>query len=113
MLREISLRLPGVPKVLRYRLLAHKGPGMPILYELRGHVAVITLSRPERRNAWCPEFYDELLRRFTDADADRCVRFVVLTGAEAGGAFSAGADRTDDATHRVPSHPETAQAFPW
>src|SRR3546814_20959916 len=101
MLREISLRLPGVPKVLRYRLLAHKGPGMPILYELRGHVAVITLSRPERRNAWCPAFYEELLRRLPDADADRTARCVLLTGQEAGGALSGGAEMTDERTQRV------------
>ena len=29
---------------------------MPLLCERRGAVAVLTLSRPEARNAWCEEF---------------------------------------------------------
>ena len=34
---------------------------MPVLFERRGHVGLVTLSRPEARNAWCAEF-DESLR---------------------------------------------------
>ena len=29
---------------------------MPLLHERRGAVAILTLSRPEARNAWCEEF---------------------------------------------------------
>jgi len=72
---------------------------MPLLCEKRGHVAVLTLSRPEARNAWCPEFnagFQELLPALED---DRDVRCVILTGDEAGGAFSAGADLKNPKTH--------------
>jgi enoyl-CoA hydratase/carnithine racemase len=85
---------------------------MPILYEKQGHVAIITLSRPERRNAWCPEFYGELKARFDEVDADRDVRCAILTGDEAGGAFSAGADLSDDRTHNLPSAAEFVENLP-
>ncbi len=56
----------------------------------RGPVAIITLNRPDRRNALDPS----LLRALSDAVGDVAeadeVRVVVLTGA--GSAFSAGAD---------------------
>ncbi len=29
---------------------------MPLLYEKRGHVAVLTLSRPQARNAWGEDY---------------------------------------------------------
>ena len=34
---------------------------MPLLSEIRGHVAILTLSRPEARNAW-DEDYNEGLK---------------------------------------------------
>lgn len=53
-------------------------------------VLVITLDRPERRNAMLPEMWHGLALALTEAgDADD-VRCVVLTGA--GGAFCAGGD---------------------
>jgi hypothetical protein len=37
--------------------MAHTPPreeiGMPLLYEKQDHIGVLTLSRPEARNAWC------------------------------------------------------------
>jgi enoyl-CoA hydratase/carnithine racemase len=72
---------------------------MPLHYDKRGAVAVLTLSRPEARNAWCPEFnagFQELLPALED---DPDIRCVVLTGDEAGGAFSAGADLNKPKTH--------------
>jgi enoyl-CoA hydratase/carnithine racemase len=62
-----------------------------VLYEVSGDgVAVITLNRPERMNAWggpmVAEFYAAIDRAETDPD----VRAVVLTGS--GRAFCAGAD---------------------
>jgi len=53
-------------------------------------VAVVTLNRPERMNAWTARMGQELTAAFKAADADDEVRVVVLTGA--GKAFCAGAD---------------------
>ena len=36
---------------------------MPLLYEKRGHVAIITLSRPQARNAWCEDYKTALKQR--------------------------------------------------
>jgi enoyl-CoA hydratase/carnithine racemase len=35
---------------------------MPLLCDRRGAVAVLTLSRPEARNAWCEEFQTGLVQ---------------------------------------------------
>jgi enoyl-CoA hydratase/carnithine racemase len=53
-------------------------------------VAVATLNRPERLNAFTGRMGDELGRIYARCDADDSVRVVVLTGA--GRAFCAGAD---------------------
>ncbi len=53
-------------------------------------VAVITLNRPERRNALSPVMFDGLERALIDAESAEDVGCVVLTGA--GGAFCAGGD---------------------
>lgn len=55
-----------------------------------GHVATITLNRPERKNPLGPEMVNELCYALDDAKNDEGVRVVVLTGA--GKAFSAGGD---------------------
>jgi enoyl-CoA hydratase/carnithine racemase len=53
-------------------------------------VLVLTLNRPERRNAIDPELRDALAEALDGAGTDEAVRGVVLTGA--GGAFCAGGD---------------------
>jgi enoyl-CoA hydratase/carnithine racemase len=53
-------------------------------------VAVMTLNRPDKMNAFNPTMRDDLLAAFDRTDADDDVRAVVLTGA--GKAFCAGAD---------------------
>jgi 2-(1,2-epoxy-1,2-dihydrophenyl)acetyl-CoA isomerase len=53
-------------------------------------VGVITMNRPERRNALTPEMLDALARTLAAFEVDDAVRVVVLTGA--GGAFCAGGD---------------------
>jgi enoyl-CoA hydratase/carnithine racemase len=57
---------------------------------LQGHVAVITLNRPHRRNALNYQAYDELEAAFRAASADPQVRAVVVTGADP--AFCSGDD---------------------
>jgi len=61
-----------------------------VLFEVEGHVAVVTLNRPERLNAITLEMLDALTMRLREADGDPGVRCILLTGA--GRAFCAGLD---------------------
>ena len=61
-----------------------------ILYETRGPVALITLNRPERLNAWTQTMEDEVIDAVNAAAKDPDVGCVVVTGAGRG--FCAGAD---------------------
>jgi len=58
--------------------------------ERRGQTALVTLNRPEARNAISPEVSEAMVGILDDAEADPDVRAVVVTGA--GEVFSAGAD---------------------
>jgi enoyl-CoA hydratase len=60
------------------------------LVEQRGHVLVVTLNRPEARNALSGEMLAIMRDAWDRVDADDEIRVCVLTGA--GGAFCAGAD---------------------
>src|SRR5262245_4731851 len=53
-------------------------------------IAIITLNRPQRLNAWTPQMGADLAHAFRDADRDATVRAIIFTGA--GRAFCAGAD---------------------
>jgi len=66
----------------------------PLLVEVANGVAVLTLNRPERRNAYTAEMGELLSRAYRDCDDDDAVRAIILTGA--GSAFCAGADFTAD-----------------
>jgi enoyl-CoA hydratase/carnithine racemase len=61
-----------------------------ILFERKDGVALLTLDRPERMNAWTGRMAAELSHALGRCNADDDVRAVVLTGA--GRAFCAGAD---------------------
>lgn len=61
-----------------------------VKYAVSGRVAVITLNRPERMNAFIGEMTTNLKAAMGEAVSDPAVRTIVLTGA--GGAFCAGAD---------------------
>jgi enoyl-CoA hydratase len=63
---------------------------MNITYEVKGHIAVLTINRPEALNALNTNVLDELLQAVTQAEADSSVYVLVITGA--GKAFVAGAD---------------------
>jgi len=63
---------------------------MSIDLTIDGAVAVITMNRPERKNAFTREQYDALGAALARVDADDELRVVVLTGA--GAAFSSGQD---------------------
>ncbi len=76
---------------------------MPLLLERRGAVAILTLSRPEARNAWCEEYQQGLQQRLPELENDPDIRCVILTGDGRGGAFSAGADLKNPRTHTMDS----------
>ena len=63
-----------------------------IKYDVKDHVATITLYRPEKMNAYNGQMLDDLVAAFDAIDADDDVRAVVVTGD--GRAFCAGADLT-------------------
>jgi enoyl-CoA hydratase/carnithine racemase len=59
-------------------------------YEVSDGVAVVTLNRPDRLNAWTARMEVEYRTALAEADADPDVRVAVVTGAGRG--FCAGAD---------------------
>ena len=61
-----------------------------VLYEVADHVAVITLNRPEQRNALNWDAYDRLEKALRRAVADPDARCVIITGADP--AFCSGDD---------------------
>ena len=61
-----------------------------ILLERQGGVAVVTLNRPDRRNAYNPRMGVELHQAFEELEGDDSVRAIVVTGA--GRDFCVGAD---------------------
>jgi len=61
-----------------------------ILYRVEERVAVVTLNRPDRLNAWTPVMQAEVKAAMRAASGDPQVRVIVLTGAGRG--FCAGAD---------------------
>jgi enoyl-CoA hydratase/carnithine racemase len=61
-----------------------------ILIDSDGHVATITLNRPDRMNAFTGQMMLDLIQAFDITDGDDDVRAVIVTGA--GKAFCAGAD---------------------
>lgn len=61
-----------------------------VIYEIKNHTAVITLNRPDKRNALNDHLLAELREAIVAAEADEQVRIIVLRGA--GKDFCAGAD---------------------
>jgi enoyl-CoA hydratase/carnithine racemase len=61
-----------------------------VLYDVQDGVAVLTLNRPERLNAWVPDMQVRYFDLLEQAGADPDVRVIVVTGAGRG--FCAGAD---------------------
>ena len=67
--------------------------GAEVLYATGDHIATITLNRPERMNTISGPMLQQLTQRLLEADADRDVRVIVLTGT--GRAFCAGLDLSE------------------
>ena len=64
--------------------------GPDAIIELRGHTLVLTLNRPEARNALSTEMLSIMVEAWDRVDSDPDVRSCILTGA--GGYFCAGMD---------------------
>lgn len=61
-----------------------------VLYSVEGGVAVLTLNRPERLNAWTYDLGDRYFDLLDQADSDVSVRAIIVTGAGRG--FCSGMD---------------------
>ncbi len=88
-----------------------------IIYEVEEGVALITLNRPERLNAWNTRMAAELGSGLAAAQADDAVRVVVITGAGrafcAGQDLSAGGDTFADNPNANPHEQGTPSTMPW
>jgi enoyl-CoA hydratase/carnithine racemase len=85
---------------------------MPVIFEKRDHIGIVTLSRPTARNAWGPDFNEGLAKHFAAMEDDDDIRCAILTGDESGGAFSAGANLKDPKTHTMASTEELIKSIP-
>jgi enoyl-CoA hydratase/carnithine racemase len=74
-----------------------------LIYAIEDGIATITLNRPARMNAISRNLEKELHRAFDEADDDRAVRVIILTGA--GTAFCAGFDQDTNKSGRRNSDP--------
>jgi enoyl-CoA hydratase/carnithine racemase len=78
-----------------------------VLYEKRDRIAVVTLDRPEVRNAIDPEMDDRLVEIWSDFRDDDGLDVAIWTGA--GEAFCAGADRNTWFTQWLEADPLTVR----
>ena len=88
-----------------------------IVYEVDEGVALITLNRPERLNAWNAHMAAELGSALAATQTDDAVRAVVITGAGrafcAGQDLSAGGDTFADNPDANPHEQGTPSTMPW
>ncbi len=85
-----------------------------VLTDVRDSVAVVTMNRPEARNALSRELQRTLAAALLAADADDAVHAIVLTGADP--AFSAGVDLKElgsSANTLDAGAAETVTGSPW
>ena len=82
-----------------------------VLTEDRGRVRIITLNRPQAKNAFNDDQYDACRDALRAAADDPQVAVVVLTGAE--GAFSAGQDLSEMGKPRTPEEARTSGFMPF
>jgi enoyl-CoA hydratase/carnithine racemase len=61
-----------------------------LLYEIDGHVATLTLNRPEKKNAFTEDMLSRCVTHIREAQEDDNIRVIILTGA--GDAFCSGGD---------------------
>lgn len=80
-----------------------------VVYEVRDHIAYVTLNRPEQRNAINTEMREELFDAFTDVRDNPEVWVAVITGA--GNAFSTGHDLKEMGTGKRPTTRTTDELY--
>lgn len=80
-----------------------------LLYEVTDGIALITMNRPQARNALSPAMIDSLVSAFHEADRDDAVKVIVITGA--GNAFCAGGDVKAMGEEKEPSLEDTVKSF--
>lgn len=61
-----------------------------IKYEIKNEIGILTLNRPEKRNALHPELVRQMKSKLKEAAEDESVKVIIITGE--GKAFCAGAD---------------------
>ena len=82
-----------------------------VLYEVRDNVALITLNRPERLNAWNADLATGYFDSLDQAAADPAVGAIVVTGAGRG--FCAGADMTEVFQAQLDGDEEDRTPLDW
>src|SRR5580692_9380277 len=83
----------------------------PVLYELRGPVAILTINRPDRRNALSQPLIKALVKSFERARVEVQVRCVILTGS--GATFCAGMDLAELQQSVAPSTTQGEESVVW
>jgi enoyl-CoA hydratase/carnithine racemase len=72
-----------------------------VLFEVDGHVAIITLNRPQKLNAVTPEMADAIVAAVKECNDSDTIRCVIVTGAGEK-AFCAGSDIRELDTYETP-----------
>lgn len=80
-----------------------------VLYEVRDHIATITLNRPENRNSMTEDVLSGFIASVERAKEDKSLRCVVITGK--GKSFCAGADFKSGAQRRGADLPPNERSF--
>ncbi len=81
-----------------------------LIYDVAGHVATITLNRPERLNAISGPMLAGFSQAFREADRDKNVRAIILTGAGKG--FCSGLDLKEQGANATGSSINGAGSLP-
>jgi 2-(1,2-epoxy-1,2-dihydrophenyl)acetyl-CoA isomerase len=82
---------------------------MSVLVERQGAVTLVTLNRPDRLNAFTTDMTRRLSEAFTDAEQDKTVRVIVVTGAGRG--FCAGQDLSERTMAPSGAKPDLGQSI--
>lgn len=82
-----------------------------VIYNVDGHIATLTLNRPEQRNAFTDTMIAEWAAALDEAKRDDQVRVIVVTGA--GKAFCAGGDLNEISRWQQTENPLSRKNFLW
>lgn len=94
--RSLVAAIPRIAEPLGYRRRMADGERELIRYHVEGRVGVVTIDRPEKRNAMTYAMLAEFIETVGRADDDPDTVVLVITGVP--GAFCAGTDLADLAT---------------